>query len=202
MYISEIKNINSQKVKISLDNGIAFVLYKGDLPKYGIKEGDIEDSVINDILTELLPKRALNRALKIITGRDMTEGMLKNTLIKDGYPEDIIDSCIDRLKKERLLDDERFVRGFIESKSFKKSKKDIMIALSMKGVNSDFAERIYDELNEEGSVESEKNLIRKLLEKRHFDFENADYELIQKEMQYLYRKGFSPDSIHSAFKDE
>ena len=202
MYISEIKNINSQKVKISLDNGIAFVLYKGDLPKYGIKEGDIEDSVINDILTELLPKRALNRALKIITGRDMTEGMLKNTLIKDGYPEDIIDSCIERLKKERLLDDERFVRGFIESKSFKKSKKDIMIALSMKGVNSDFAERIYDELNEEGSVESEKNLIRKLLEKRHFDFENADYESIQKEMQYLYRKGFSPDSIHSAFKDE
>ena len=202
MYISEIKNINSQKVKISVDNVIAFVLYKGDLPKYGIKEGDIEDSVINDILTELLPKRALNRALKIITGRDMTEGMLKNTLIKDGYPEDIIDSCIERLKKERLLDDERFVRGFIESKSFKKSKKDIMIALSMKGVNSDFAERIYDELNEEGSVESEKNLIRKLLEKRHFDFENADYESIQKEMQYLYRKGFSPDSIHSAFKDE
>ena len=202
MYISEIKNINSQKVKISLDNGIAFVLYKGDLPKYGIKEGDIEDSVINDILTEILPKRALNRALKISTGRDMTEGMLKNTLIKDGYPEDIIDLCIERLKKERLLDDERFVRGFIESKSFKKSKKDIMIALSMKGVNSDFAERIYDELNEEGSVESEKNLIRKLLEKRHFDFENADYESIQKEMQYLYRKGFSPDSIHSAFKDE
>ena len=202
MYIFEIKKINSQKVKISLDNGIAFVLYKGDLPKYGIKEGDIEDSIINDILTELLPKRALNRALKIITGRDMTEGMLKNTLIKDGYPEDIIDSCVERLKKERLLDDERFVRGFIESKSFKKSKKDIMIALSMKGVNSDFAERIYDELNEEGSVESEKNLIRKLLEKRHFDFENADYESIQKEMQYLYRKGFSPDSIHSAFKDE
>ena len=200
MFIDEIKDINSQKVKIFTDNGIAFVLYKGDLSKYGIKIGEVEDSVIDEILTELIPKRALARALKIVTGRDMTEKMLFDKLSDDGYSDEVCEDVIEKLKSERLIDDERFIRGYIESKSSKKSKRDIIAALYEKGIDSDKASSVYDELYSEGELTSEIDLIKTLLTKRRFDPENADYEECQKEIQYLLQKGFSFDSIRSAMK--
>ena len=199
MEIKNITDFKSNKVKIEAD-GVTFALYKSDLKKYDIKTGEIEDDVYNEIIKETLPKRALDRSLKIITGRDMTEGMIKDKLKEDLYPEDIIDSVIEKLKNERLINDERFIRGFIEGKSSKKSKRDIMAALALKRVNMNQAERIYDELSSEGSLSDEKELIIKLLEKRHYDFENADFDERQKQIRYLMGKGFSFDSIHSALK--
>ena len=172
MEIKSITDFKSNKVKIEAE-GVTFALYKSDLKKYDIKEGELEEDIFNEIMTEILPKRALDRSLKIITGRDMTEGMIKDKLREDLYPADIIDSVIERLKQERLINDERFIRGFIEGKSSKKSKRDIMVALSSKRVDMNLAERIYAELSEEGSLSDEKELIVKMLEKRHYDFENA-----------------------------
>lgn len=199
MEIKNITDFKSNKVKIEAE-GVTFALYKSDLKKCDIKIGEIEDDVYNEIIKETLPKRALARSLKIITSRDMTEGMIKDKLKEDLYPEDIIDSVIEKLKNERLIDDERFIRGFIEGKSSKKSKRDIMAALALKRVNMNQAERIYDELSSEGSLSDEKELIIKLLEKRHYDFENADFDEKQKQIRYLMGKGFSFDSIHSALK--
>ncbi|MBO6089710.1 MAG: RecX family transcriptional regulator [Lachnospiraceae bacterium] len=200
MEIKSITDFKSNKVKIDAE-GVTFALYKSDLKKYDIKEGELEEDIFNEIMTEILPKRALDRGLKIITDRDMTEGMIKDKLREDLYPLDIIDSVIERLKQERLINDERFIRGFIEGKSSKKSKRDIMVALSSKRVDMNLAERIYAELSEEGGLSDEKELIIKLLEKRHYDFENADFEDRQKQIRYLLGKGFSYDSIHSALKD-
>ncbi|MBP5493570.1 MAG: RecX family transcriptional regulator [Lachnospiraceae bacterium] len=200
MEIKNITDFKSNKVKIDAE-GVTFALYKSDIKKYDIKTGELEDEVFEEIMTEILPKRALDRSLKIITGRDMTEGMIKDKLKEDLYPAEIIDSVLDKLKQERLINDERFIRGFIEGKSSKKSKREIMAALSSKKADMNLAERIYAELSEEGSLSDEKELIIKLLEKRHYDFENADFDEKQKQIRYLLGKGFSYDSIHSALKD-
>ena len=200
MEIKNITDFKSNKKKIEAE-GVTFALYKSDIAKYDIKLGEMPEKVYKEIFLEILPKRALDRSLKIITGRDMTEGMIRDKLREDLYPSEIIDSVIEKLKLERLINDERFIRGFIEGKSSKKSKRDIMVALSSKRVDMNLAERIYAELSEEGSLSDEKELIVKLLEKRHYDFDNADYEEKQKQIRYLLGKGFSYDSIHSALKD-
>lgn len=202
MDIISIDDFKYNKVKITLDNGIAFVLYKGDLVKYGLSLNRDNSKELDIILDELLPKRALSRALKIVSERDMTERMIYEKLNGDVYPEDIISSVIDRLKKERLINDERFIRGFIEAKSSKKSKRDIMIALSSKVWDMNLCENIYDELKSDDCLKDESELIKELLSKRHYDFDNADYEDKQKQIRYLSSKGFSYDSIHSALKDE
>jgi regulatory protein len=202
MNLVSIDNYKSNKVKITTDNGIAFVLYKGDLVKYGLSVDKDNSKELEFIIDELLPKRALSRALKIVSERDMTERMLSEKLNADCYPEDIINSVIDKLKKERLINDERFIRGFIESKSTKKSKRDIMIALSSKVWDMNLCERLYDELKADDCLKDESELIKELLRKRHYDFENSDYEAKQKEIRYLSSKGFSYDSIHSTLRDE
>lgn len=202
MNIISIDDFKTNKVKITTDEQIAFVLYKGDLVKYGLSVDKDNSKELDIIVNELLPKRALSRALKIVSERDMTERMLFEKLKGDMYPEDIINSVIERLKKERLIDDDRFIRGFIESKSNKKSKRDIMIALSSKVWDMNKCENIYDSLKEDDCLKSEEELIKELLKKRHFDPNNSDYEAKQKEIRYLSSKGFSFDSIHSALRDD
>ena len=202
MNIISIDDFKTNKVKITTDEQIAFVLYKGDLVKYGLSVDKDNSKELDYIINELLPKRALSRALKIVSERDMTERMLFEKLKGDMYPEDIINSVIERLKKERLIDDDRFIRGFIESKSNKKSKRDIMIALSSKVWDMNKCENIYDSLKEDDCLKSEEELIKELLKKRHFDPNNSDYEAKQKEIRYLSSKGFSFDSIHSALRDD
>lgn len=202
MEVLEINNFKSNRVKVILDNGIAFVLYKGDLIKYNISVGEVEDKYISFILEEILPKRALNRSVNIISERDMTEGMIRDKLTGDGYPEDIIDLTINKLVDNRLINDERFIRGYIEAKSNKKSRNDIFRDLSSKGVDMDLVEDIYNELKSNDMLKSETELIKELLEKKHFMFDDASVEDINKMVQYLARKGFSFDSIRSAMKEQ
>lgn len=194
MEILNISDKNSKIVKIDTTD-FSFPLYKSDLVKYQIEIGEIPEDVFEEIMNEILPKRALARSLKILTGRDITEGMLRDKLSADLYPEAIIDTVILKLKSERFINDERFIRGLIESKSHKKSKRDIMIALASKRIDMKLAERIYSEMSENGDLGEEETLIRKLLEKRHYDFENASFEERQKAIRYLLGKGFSMDSI-------
>ena len=201
MIISDIKDFKTNKILIKLDDSIAFVLYKGDLSKYGFKIGcEVYEDTINDIFENVLYKRALDRSLKLITGRDMTEGQIMSKLKDDYYPIEVIQRVIEKLKSERLLDDERFIRCFIESKSNKKSKRDILASLYQKGIDIKIAESVYDKMKEDDLLYDEEKLIRDLLVKRHFDFENASYEERAKQSAYLYSKGFSSDSIHSVIK--
>ena len=55
MVIISIDDFKSNKVKITLDNGIAFVLYKGDLVKYGLSLNGDNSKKLDIILEELLP---------------------------------------------------------------------------------------------------------------------------------------------------
>ena len=47
----------------------------------------------------------------------------------------------------------------------------------------------------DGDLADEEQLIRKLMDKRHFDPATATYEQTQKMRAYLYGKGFDSDTI-------
>lgn len=57
MTVTELAEVSASKVKVYIDEQFAFVLYKGELRKYGLKEGrDIEPDVYKELLSEVLPK--------------------------------------------------------------------------------------------------------------------------------------------------
>ena len=63
MTVTDIVFRNKSKATIFLDGEIAFVLYKGDLPKYGIEVGsELAEPDYEEIMSEVLPKRAYERA--------------------------------------------------------------------------------------------------------------------------------------------
>ncbi len=201
MTVTDIVFRNKSKATIFLDGEIAFVLYKGDLPKYGIEVGsELAEPDYEEIMSEVLPKRAYERACKLLMSKDYTERKLREKLIGDVYPSEIIDRTIDGLKKERFLDDSRVAENYIYYKAGSRSKRRMFADLAVKGVSQDEAERIYNRLMEEGDIEEESAAVRKFLEKKHIDVKSLEFEEREKLFASLMRKGFSYDSVRVAVR--
>ena len=198
MTVTEIKPKNKSKYIICIDEKVAFVLYKGDLNHYHLNPGEeVEPKEYEEIMTEVLPKRALDRSYKLLMSRDYTVKQLKDKLIGDGYPMQIIEDTIEKLKNEKYLDDERFAENYIFWKSKTKSRKRMIMDLKQRGIEFDASSNVYDELLEKNDIDNEETIILAFLAKKGFAPDSATYEEKQKMTQTLLRKGFSFDSIHN-----
>ncbi|MCR5101090.1 MAG: recombination regulator RecX [Butyrivibrio sp.] len=199
MIISELIPFDKKRIKVFIDGEFAFVLYKGELKNYKIKVGEeLEENCYREIFEEVLPKRCKLRAMNLLQKRDYTEYKLREKL-KDGqYPEEIIDIAVDYVKSYKYIDDERYVRDFVNCYIESRSKNRIIQDLINKGLKKDFISPIIDEIYDETNPDIELEQVLVLLKKKKYDPENADYACKQKLMSFLFRKGFSMDVIRKA----
>lgn len=196
MTVTEITEISKSRKKIWIDEEFAFVLYSGELRDYGIAQGEeVTQEAYHSIMTELLPKRAKLRAMNLLQKRSYTVGQLKDKLVMGGYPGQIAQEAIDYVASFNYVNDEGYVRDYIECNKEKKSKRRIFQDLAAKGISGDIAEAAWEETAGEDSDELEKEQILHWIEKKNFDAETASPKDKQKMMAFLYRKGFSADNI-------
>ena len=67
MLVTKIQAVTKQKYRIELDGQPAFVIYKGELSRYGIKEGqEIPGPVYQELVGQVLTKRAKLRAMHLL----------------------------------------------------------------------------------------------------------------------------------------
>ena len=77
--VTQIKELTSKRRLIYIDYEPAFALYISELKKYNIKNDEhIDDIAFNEIINELLPKRATTRAMNLLLSKDYTESELYN----------------------------------------------------------------------------------------------------------------------------
>lgn len=202
MQVQRLRAINKSRFQVLLDNGVAFVLYKGEINRFKIREDDIlSDAVYKAIMEEILPKRCRLRGLNLIAARPYTTYKLKEKLTEGGYPESIITDAIDYFKSIGVLDDYRYAVNYITLNSSRKSKKRIATDLTVKGIDKDIVKNALDEVISDGDATDETEVIKRLAKKRHFDPETATYEERQKLIAYLYNKGFEYDKIVNSIKE-
>lgn len=198
MTVTNITELSKSRVRIEIDHEFAFVLYKGELRLHKIEEGDeIEDAVYDRIMKDVLPKRAKLRAMNLLKNRTYTKAQLKDKLLQGGYPEQIADIAVDYVVSYRYLDDEQYVRDFIEYNREKKSRKRIQLDLMHKGISEQLFQDIWEEIagDDEEAIEGEQIIY--WMNKKHFCPQEATFEEKQKMMAFLYRKGFSINNIRS-----
>ena len=198
MYVSKLTPVTKVKYKVYLDDEFAFVLYKGELSLYGIQEGmELSQSVVDRIKKEVLEKRAKLRAMHILERADRTEAELYAKLKQDQYPEDIIACAMQYVKSFGYVGDRAYAKRFVESKRRNKSQRELMLLLQQKGIQSEY---ISEALEDSYSESDEKDTIRKLVEKKHFQIEEATVEEKKKMFDYLMRKGFHYDEIRQVIQ--
>ena len=198
MQITDIKSVSKTKFKVYLDGQFAFTLYKGELFRYRIQEdGELSEEVYQEIREKVVLKRAKLRAMHLLNDMDRTESQLRTKLLNGDYPADITDEAIAYVKSFGYINDESYIRRFIESRKNSKSKKEIYALLMKKGVDM---ERVREILSEYYSAEDSLNAIRDLLRKKRYDPKSATDQEMRKIYGYLARKGFGYEDIHQVIQ--
>ncbi|MDE7404733.1 MAG: recombination regulator RecX, partial [Lachnospiraceae bacterium] len=147
MTVTGIKEITKSRMKIEIDGEFAFVLYKGELRVYGIKENqEISEEVYQKILTEVLSKRAKLRAMNLLKSRAYTSFQLKEKLEAGGYPGKIIDEAIDYVSSFGYVNDSQYTIDFIEYNKERKSKNRIYMDLYKKGIPRNILEEAWNDV--------------------------------------------------------
>lgn len=199
MMITEIAAITKSRFRVVLDGEITFVLYKGELHRFHIKQGEeLTEDAYQSIFKEILPKRAKLRSMNLLKSRNYTRKQLEDKLKQGGYPPEIIAEAVAYVESYGYINDENYVRDFIEYNMQSKSRKRIENDLQQKGICKELISKVFDDLKEEGQEMDETAMIYRLLLKKNFRAQDATYAEKQKMCGFLYRKGFHADAISRA----
>lgn len=202
MKVTGIEELSKSRSKVYIDEEFAFVLYKGELRLYHLREGEeISEQDYHTILEEVLPKRAKLRAMNLLKSREYTTAQLRTKLKSGYYPDSVIEQALDYVASYHYTDDLRYAVSYITYYENMRSRRRIEQDLAAKGIGKELITEAWREWEEQGGIQDEQSMIAKLLEKRHYDPENADYKERQKQMGFLMRKGFSQDAIRRALRD-
>ena len=116
-------------------------------------------------------------------------------------PEETQARVMQRLVKERYVDDERYARAFVKDKIRynKWGRRKVDQALWQKHIDEDIRKRVLDEVDDEEYL----SVLRPLLkQKRKSTKANSDYELNQKLMRFAMGRGFTFDIIRQCIDVE
>ena len=190
MIVTSIEQHTKTKVKVCLDNRTDFQLYKREIDKYGINEGE-ELSNYDEILNEVLIPRAKKRAMHLLEKMDRTKADIRSKLRRNGYPDEAINAAIEYIESYNYLNDERYAYMYVRNYCNSRSRNRIMQDLYRKGVDKD---TINDAIESEYTVDEEE-LINMYIIKRGYDADNASMKDRDKMFRFLISKGFPLDEI-------
>lgn len=184
---------------VQFDNGMKVLLYKGEIRRLSLKEGEyISEMLYEKILKEIVGMRAKKRAMHLLERMDRTESQLSEKLRQNGYPDICIEEAIAYVKSYHYIDDTRYAENYVRFHQQKKSRQRLKMDLYAKGIDK----AIIEDVLEKTFSSDEQEKIRRLLEKRHFDYGRSDRKEQQKTYQFLMRRGFRSSDILQMMKAE
>ena len=125
---------------------------------------------------------------------EMTEKMRRWELDEEAQAR-----IMQRLVKERYIDDERYARAFVKDKVRynKWGRRKVEQALWQKHIDEDIRQQVLDEVDDEEYIRILKPLLQ---QKRRSTKAANDYELNQKLMRFAMGRGFTFDIIRQCLK--
>lgn len=199
MIVTSVRAITAKKYRVELDGQFVFALYKGELSRFSIREGEtLSEETFDRIKSEVLLKRAKMRALHLLEAMGRTEAMLRARLKEDLYPDEIAEQAVGYVKSFGYINDGRYALDFISSRKASKSRREIRALLSGKGIAPDTLEEAFEEAY---AGEGDRPAILAILKKKKFDAVMDDPGKKQKILGYLARKGFRYEDIRSAVRE-
>ena len=150
------------------------------------------------IRTEVILKRAKLRAMHLLEDMDRTESELREKLRQGRYPEEAVEGAVAYVKSFGYLDDARYAENFVRSRKAVKSRREIRMLLSRKGIEDKWIEKAFEICYEN---EDEQEAVLRILRKKKVDPGTADDAQMQKIYGFLARKGFRFDTVRQVIQN-
>ncbi len=137
--------------------------------------------------TEDAKERAYQQALLFLSYRARSTAEIRQNLRRHKLPPEIIDQTIERLRAEKLADDDQFAKAWVENRStFRpRSRRALAVELRQKGIPDEAVRSALTEVDEEA-------LAYEAAQKRGRRLESLEWnEFRTKLSEFLARRGFS-----------
>lgn len=198
MTVTKIEAVTKTRYKVYVDEQFAFVLYKGELSRYHVAVGEeITEEIYNKIENEVVLKRAKLRALHLLNDMGRTEVQLRQKLKQNDYTDEIVEKAVNYVKSFGYINDEEYARSFIVSRKDKKSRKELYMQLSKKGIATDVLDFVFEESYDSDTA---KEAVLSIMRKKKYNPDTATRQETQKILAYLTRKGFNYEDIRQVLQ--
>lgn len=180
-----------QRINVYIDYQFAFGISR--FVGAWLKKGEqLDENRIQLLLDKDLYEKALQKALHFIAFQPRSEKEIRAKLAKYGFKEGVIERVLNELIEKRYLDDARFARDWVESRSQSKprSRRFYMYELKNKGISETAIQQAIETAPEDAELAYALGV--KYLNR----FSNLDNAEFAKKMQgVLARRAFSYDVI-------
>ncbi|MDF2674638.1 MAG: regulatory protein RecX [Clostridiales bacterium] len=199
MVITNIKKqrYNEARYNIYIDSKFCFSASGEDVIKYSLnEEKEIGIEELEELIRKCEETKAYNYALNLLSIKDYTSKDIKSKLKLKQYSDQTIGSVISRLELYKFVNDEEYVRKYIDyCLNVKKTGKNkIIYDLQNKGIKSENMEFI--EIDEEIQYTNAYNLASKKLKSI-----NNKTNIKDKIIRYLLTKGYDFDLIKKVMRN-
>lgn len=192
MIVTKIKKSKKGNVLIYADNNYLSSLPPEVFVKSRLKVGDyIDENLLEELTKEKDLNKAKEKALRLLSLRAHSKKELKDKL-KNSSGEENAEKVAEKMESLGLIDDKSFAVSYANELFSKKlySISKVKYELSKKGISSDIAEEIIEEISPD-----DRENIEKIFEKKHFD--KDDEKNFRRVVSYCQRLGFNWNDIKS-----
>ena len=184
MIITKLDKVGTKQVRLFFDEEKYCLLYYNEVRRLGFHEKDEVGQQEFEELNKLLLHRAKLKAMSLLKYQDRTRKELKDRLMRAEFPEFITEGAIAYVESFGYINDEEYVRRYMEYKAGTKSRIQIKMDLRKKGIGTEILERIFDEYEYE-----EDDVLEEQVQKRIRQKGSVTKENFQKYYGYFARKG-------------
>lgn len=190
MIITKLDKVGTKQVRLFFDEEKYCLLYYNEIRRLGFYEQDEIGQEEFEELNKLLLHRAKLKAMSLLKYQDRTKKELKERLMRAEFPEFITEGAVAYVESFGYINDEEYVRRYMEYKSGSKSKIQIKMDLRKKGITAETLERVFEEYEYE-----EDDILEEQVKKRIRQKGSVTKENFQKYYRYFARKGFNSGKI-------
>lgn len=148
-------------------------------------------------MKEISEQEAYLRLAALCAQAEHCQQEMRDKMKRWNIDETVQNHIIDRLVKERYIDDERYARAFVKDKIRynKWGRRKVQQALWQKRINDDIQQCVLDEIDEKEYLD----VLRPLLKQKRSSIKaDSDYELNQKLVRFALSRGFTFDIIRQS----
>jgi regulatory protein len=182
-------------VRLIVGGRTALIVPAEAVQREGIKVGSVIPAASGERLLQAMDDfGAYRTAIGLLGRRPYARKDLGRRLVMKGHPKVAVEAALDRAQRLGYLDDERFARHFVQTRSARgRGPARLRRELTMQGVSPAVAERV---LTEEVSAEASSGQLLALAQKRINQLAGLPRpDRVRRVVAFLARRGFTGSAV-------
>ena len=190
------------KYRVYFDNDIKIDLYDDIILKYELLlKKEIDNKTFDKLVLDNNKEDIYEKAINYISIKIRSREEIYNYLNKKGYEKEDIVNTIDRLEKNKLINDDLYIKSYIHDRFYLSS--DGLNKIRNYLINLKLDESIIDKYIEEIDREDIIDKLNKLIDKKIKSNRNYSGNILKMRLiNYFIEQGYNKSDIEDILKDK